>query len=159
MGISHISRGQRNRGKRTCCIIHSFWTGLCLDWLISAKPLVTNKEQLSTTFLTDNKSDIVLPRNLTGFSVIWGIECMIVLILSDKSLSFKIFPLTNSSFLDLDGFTVILAQDKTMAARSSRTWVYFREGDIRKTSSMNAFTESDKSDWKIEMSIPAHIPL
>ena len=50
MGISYISRGQRNWVKTRCCIIHSFGTGLCLDWLISGKPLVTEKERLSTSF-------------------------------------------------------------------------------------------------------------
>ena len=74
-----------------------------------------------------------------------------------NTLSFKIFPLTDARFLNLEGFKDILAQDKTMAARFSRTWVCCREGDIRKRSSMNAFTGGDKSDWKIEMSIPADI--
>ena len=50
MGISYVSRGQRNRVKTRCCIIHSFSTGLYLDWLISGKPLVTDKKRLSTSF-------------------------------------------------------------------------------------------------------------
>ena len=58
-------------------------------------------------------------------------------------------------FLDLEGFTDILAQHKTMAAWFCRTWVCCREGDIRKRSSMNAFTGGDKSDWKTKMSISA----
>ena len=108
------------------------------------------------SFLSNKESDIDLPRNLIGLSEIGGIEYMLLLTLNDNALPFKVFPLTNTRFLDLKGFTDILAQHKTMAARFCRTWVCCREGDIRKRSSMmNAFTGGDKSDWKTEMSIAA----
>lgn len=60
------------------------------------------------------ESDIVLPRNLTGFSVIGRIECMLLLTLIANALSLKIFPLTNSKFVGFEGFTDICTQDKTM---------------------------------------------
>ena len=50
-----------------------------------------------------------------------GIECMLLLTLLDNALSFKIFPLTNNRFIDLEGFTDIPSQNKTMAARFRRT--------------------------------------
>ena len=53
--------------------------------------------------------------------MIGGIESMFLLTLIDNALPFKIFPLKNTRFLDLEGFTHILAQDKTMAAPLSRT--------------------------------------
>ena len=56
------------------------------------------KERLSTSFLPDNEPDIV------------GIECIFLLTLIDNALSFKIFSLTNTRFLDLEGFTDILAE-------------------------------------------------
>ena len=60
------------------------------------------------------ESDIVLPINLTGFPVIGGIECMLLLTLIANALSLKIFRLTNSRFLGFEGFTDICTQDKTM---------------------------------------------
>lgn len=55
--------------------------------------MVTDKERLPTLFLGDKESDIVLPRNPTGFSVIGGIECMFLLTLIANALSCQIFPL------------------------------------------------------------------
>ena len=118
MGVLYISRGQCSQDKRRYCIIHRFWTDLCLDWLISVKPLVMDKDRFSTSFLSDKESDIVLTRNLTGFkesdlvlnrnltdfSVIGGIKYMLLLTLTDNALSFKIFSLTNMIWKVLQTF-------------------------------------------------------
>ena len=82
---------------------------------------------------------------------------MLLLTLIANALSFKFSPLTNTSFIDMKGFTDIHTQNKTMGARFRRTWVCCREGDIGKKSSMNAFAGGDRSDWKTEMSIPKDI--
>ena len=83
--------------------------------------MVTDKERLPTLFLHDKESDIVLPRNPTGFSVIGGIECMFLLTLITNALSCQIFPLIKTRFLDLEGFTNIYTPKKAMATWFCRT--------------------------------------
>ena len=83
--------------------------------------MVTDKERLPTLFLGDKESDIVLPGNPRGFSVIGGIECMFLLTLITNALSRQIFPLIKTRFLDLGGFTNIYAQIMAMATRFCRT--------------------------------------
>ena len=86
-----------------------------------------------------------------------GIECMLLLTFITNSLLFKIFPLTNTMFLDLEGFTDICAQDKTIAAWFSRTRVCCRQGDIKQRLSMNGFTGVVMSGWEVEMAISADL--
>ena len=61
------------------------------------------------------------PTNLTGFSVIGGIACMILLTLIDNALSFKILLLTNIRFLYLEGSTDNCIQEKAMVYGSAQT--------------------------------------
>ena len=130
-------------------MIHGFWTGLCLDWLISAKPLFTDQERLSNSFLSDKESNDV-PRNVTGFPVITGMKCMLLLTLSDYAFHSKSFLQQTPGFLIWKVLQTFLPNLNLWLHGSAE-----RKSDNRST--INVFAGDDKSNWKIEMSISAYI--
>ena len=123
-----------------------------LRFIYKYQTVFKDKERLS---ICDQEPDIVLPRNLTDFSEIGGIEYLFFFITTGNTFSFKIFLFSNTKFLDLKGFTDIRANDKAM--HDPKGLESLAERDIRKRSFMNAFTDGNKRDCKLELSVPIRV--
>lgn len=80
---------------------------------------------------------------------------MFLLITTDNTFSFKILLFSNTKFLDLKRFTDIRANDRAM--HDPKGLESLAEQDIRKRSSLNAFTDGNKRDWKLELPVPIRV--
>ena len=84
-----------------------------------------------------------LPKNLTGLSLIDGINWALFPMGIDKERLWMTSPFSIIKHFDFDGFRLILAHVKTVFARVNRVCASFAELALRKRSYIKAFIGGD----------------